>query len=56
MDAEVVIIKSATVTLQFNKVYEAKALHEELTTWTPHGGWSDLAQDFFTALAEAYQE
>jgi hypothetical protein len=41
------------VTLKFENSYEPRNLLEELHTWTPVGGWSNLAKALFDALEEA---
>lgn len=38
--------------LKFKDVEEAASLYENLRTWTPSGGWSDLAEEFFQALRD----
>lgn len=37
----------------FDSYREAKALYDELHTWTPSGGWSEAAEEFFSALKDA---
>lgn len=44
------------VELVFRNTSEVQNLWQELQTWTPNGGWSALAQDFFEALKEAMNE
>lgn len=38
------------LTLKFSDVSEAGQLFISLTTWTPTGGWSEIAKELFEAL------
>jgi len=46
------IQNEATVTLQ-GTAQEMRDLFDELHSWTPSGGWSSNAQQFFAELALA---
>jgi hypothetical protein len=39
--------------IDFENRHEVRSLYEELHTWTPNGGWSAAAEQFFRALREA---